>query len=236
MQPSMDTLEFCRTLTQRADSIDERRALFHAELVRPGYGGRRHVAFTTALTATVAVVAWAQVGHWGVVPLIGVGLAVLASMGVIYFGHRYPMHRSVPGMGPLYDLHTRSHHMLFDREQLEIRHHTDVGMVMLPKIWTLALSVVVFPLVALPLVLVSTDAAWAFLGCVEAYYLLYELVHLAAHAPDDSLVHRLPVLGYLTAHHRQHHDWTVMHHKNFSMVIPLFDYLLGTRAAPGQRR
>lgn len=232
----MDTLEFCRTLTQRADSIDERRDLFRAEMVPPGYGGGRHLAFTAVVTMSVAAAAWVQVGHWGVASLVGIGMAVLASMGVIYFGHRYPMHRSVPGMGPIYDLHTRCHHMLFDGDHLKIRTRADVGMVMLPKIGSLVLSVVVFPLVALPIAWVSADAAWAFLGCVEAYYLLYELVHLASHAPDDSFVHRLPVLGYLTAHHRHHHDWAVMHHKNFSMVIPLLDYVLGTRADAGQRR
>lgn len=228
----MDTLEFCRELTRRAESIDDRRALFREEMVRPGYSGGRHIAFTVLLTASVAAVAWAQVGHWGAASWLGVGTAILASMGVIYFGHRYPMHRSIAGLSPVYDMHTRCHHMLFDREHLEINTRADAGMVMLPKIWTLALSAVAFPLIALPVAVLSTDAAWAFLGCVQAYYLCYEMVHLAAHAPDDSLVHRLPVLGYLTAHHRHHHDWTVMHRKNFSMVIPVLDYVLGTREAP----
>ncbi|MEM6991742.1 MAG: sterol desaturase family protein [Myxococcota bacterium] len=226
----MDVMTFCRTLTRRADSIEERRALYRSELAPHGYRGGLHIAYTIALGLSLTAGAWSQVQRWTAAAQLGLAGGVLASMCVIYFAHRFPMHHASGRAA--YDLHTRCHHMLFDRDHLEIRSLADIGMVMLPKFGTLVLCVVVFPLIAAPLTLVSWDATFAFLGCVQLYFLAYELVHLAAHAPDQSRVHRTPGLGFLTRHHRRHHDWRVMHSKNFAMVLPLFDYLFGTAAPP----
>ncbi len=232
---TMDPFEFCRTLTKRADTTEARQALFRAEMTPAGYRGGVHLGFTVVVTAAVAALAWTGVEHWSWSAAAGLGIGLLASMAVIYFGHRYPMHRRLRGATAAYDLHTRVHHMLFDRDHLEVANLRDLGMVMLPKGMTLAMTVIGFPLLAAPLALWSADAALAFLGLVVLYYLAYELVHLAAHAPDDSIVHRLPGLGFLTAHHRHHHDHTVMHRANFGMVVPVLDYVFGTRQRPPSR-
>ena len=225
----MDVIEFCRTLTRRAPTIEGRRALFRKELRRPGYSGRWHVGLVVAITVSTAAMAFGLVESWGLAELLAIAGAMLVSMTAIYFGHRYPMHRPVRGMSVLYALHTRAHHMMFNDEHAEIRTLDDVDMVMLPPRWALGLCVVVMPLIASPLLLVSLDTALAFVATASLYYLAYELVHLAAHAPDGHRIHRTPLIGWLTRHHRIHHDWRRMHDANFGVVVPLWDLLLGTR-------
>ncbi len=225
----MDLRSFSQTLTQRAKTIDDRRALFREEVLPSRYSGVAHVAFTTVLTAGLALLALTMIEAWDLTVSMAMAAAVFASMSFIYFAHRYPMHRPLPGAGAIYDLHTRVHHMLFGEGRTEIRVHQDVYMVMLPVWMAAALCVVGFPLVAAPLLWVGTDAALAFLAVVYLYFGGYELVHLATHAPAESRLHRVPVLSALIRHHQEHHAWDKMHKGNFSMIIPLWDWVLGTK-------
>jgi sterol desaturase/sphingolipid hydroxylase (fatty acid hydroxylase superfamily) len=150
-------------------------------------------------------------------------------MSWIYFGHRFPMHRPVPGLGAIYDLHTRCHHMLFDYGRTEIRKANDAYMVMLPPWLTVALCLVVYPVLASVMLLVSLDAALASVGTYCVYLVAYELVHLAAHAPPEFGLDRVVGLGAMLRHHQRHHAWSEMHKGNFSMLFPVWDWVLGTK-------
>ena len=193
------------------------------------YSGWLHGSCTVAFTVVPAVVALAWVDTFGVVEAGTVVAAVLFGASTVYLLHRVLMHRSRPPLHAIYDVHTRCHHMLFNEGQTQIQSSRDLYMVLFPPRWTIALALVGVPLLSAPLLLVSVDVALTFAGVAYLYFLGYELVHLAAHLPDASAVHRIPVLRQLTRHHQRHHAWEHMHHCNFSMLIPLWDWILGTK-------
>ena len=224
-----DVVSFCRSLASRADTVEARQALFREELLPRNYSGTLHASCTVVFTVVPATVAFLLVDAFGLAEVVTVAAAILFGTTTVYLLHRVLMHKSRPPLHVIYDMHTRCHHMLFNEGQTEIRSIQDLYMVLFPPRWTIALALVGVPLLAAPLLLVSTDVALTFAGVAYLYFLGYELIHLAAHLPDRSLVHRIPLLRQLTRHHQRHHAWERMHHCNFSMIIPLWDWLLGTK-------
>lgn len=225
----MNVLSWCRSLASRAKTVEGRQALVRQELRSQYYSGVVHIATTIACALGPGLAAWLLVDSWGAAEAVTLVVGALVAHTIIYSLHRGPMHHRLPVLSPLFDVHTRAHHMLFNEGEIEIRTVQDVDLVMLPTPWAVALCALGIPLLAAPLLLVSTDVALAFAGLAYFFFLAYELVHLAGHAPADAWVHRAPVLRTLVRHHQRHHAWERMHECNFSMIIPLWDWLLGTK-------
>ncbi|MCA9710744.1 MAG: hypothetical protein KDK70_33190, partial [Myxococcales bacterium] len=210
-----------RDIARLASTVAGRQALYRT-MRAPGHHGGQQLAAVIAVSLVPAVVALASVEHWGLASLGAALAAVFQGMSIVYFGHRYPMHHVWRGLEIVHEMHTRYHHMMFDEGQTEIASLDDVDMVMFPARHALGLCAVVVPLLALPWLLgLGLDAALAHAGVAWLYYLAYELVHLAAHGPIGGPLDRVPGLGWLLRHHRRHHAWSLMHHGNFSMLIPL---------------
>ncbi|MBI4600934.1 MAG: fatty acid hydroxylase [Planctomycetes bacterium] len=71
--------------------------------------------------------------------------------------------------------------------------------------------------------------AWAAGGAVAAmvsYYGLYEYLHYCMHVPRGRRLERTRFFRFVQAHHRLHH---VYYHKNLNVVLPIADFLLGSR-------
>lgn len=218
----------CRDLVREAATVLERRALSRQR--RPaGYRGGRHLAIVIAVSLGPALVALASVSTWGLT-VLGAALAgVVMGSTVVYLSHRFPMHRRMRGLELLYDAHTGCHHMVFDENHTEIASIDDLSMVLFPAPFAAGLCGILVPLLAAPwLLLAGFDAALAFAAVAWLYYLAYELVHLAAHLRVGGPWDRTPGLGWLLRHHRRHHAWSLMHHANFGMLDPVWDWAMGT--------
>lgn len=226
------TRDFCQNLASRAKTVEARQALFRREALPRLYSGKLHLLFTAIVALGCAGGCSLAISSWDFVVLGSVLATIFVAMTLIYLGHRFPMHRPVPGLLPIYELHTRCHHMLFDYGRTEIRETDDAYMVMLPPWLTVALCVAIYPALSLVMLLISPDAFWASVGTYCLYLLTYELVHLAAHAPPEYGLSGVPVLGALLEHHQRHHAWSEMHHGNFSMLFPVWDWVLGTKLRP----
>jgi sterol desaturase/sphingolipid hydroxylase (fatty acid hydroxylase superfamily) len=57
------------------------------------------------------------------------------------------------------------------------------------------------------------------------YYAAYEYIHWCMHLPKRRIVERSGLYFRLNGHHLLHHRYM---HKNFNVVLPLADLLLGT--------
>jgi sterol desaturase/sphingolipid hydroxylase (fatty acid hydroxylase superfamily) len=57
------------------------------------------------------------------------------------------------------------------------------------------------------------------------YYAAYEYMHWCMHLPNRRHVERSKIFFRLNGHHLLHHRYM---HKNFNVVLPLADLLLGT--------
>lgn len=69
----------------------------------------------------------------------------------------------------------------------------------------------------------------ALLGMFTAmagYYALYEYLHFCMHVPGNRSFERTRFFKFVQEHHRLHH---VYYMKNLNVVIPIADFILGTR-------
>lgn len=226
----------CRRIAAQAATVPERQALFRRQRL-PNRRGWVQLSLVVLAPLLPSLAALSQVHGFGLAEVVAVLTGLLVGTSFVYFGHRFPMHHPWPGIGIVYEMHTRCHHMLFDEAHTEIESVDDVDMVMLPWPQAVALCAVLVPLLAAPwLWWLGWDAALVYAAVSWLYYLAYELVHLAAHARVGGPLDHVPGLGWLLRHHRRHHAWPLMHHGNFSMLIPLWDLVLGTRLPPRGRR
>ncbi len=210
------------------ESVADFRARYRREQIGPRYSGVAHFLFTTLFS--FAAIGWAvytvhspTIFEWATVPL-----TFLFANFAEYFGHKRYMHRPRPPFDAVYKRHTVEHHHFFTHEAMAYESPRDFKMVLFPPV----LIVFFFGLFALPvgalLWLVATpNVARLFVATAVGYYLTYEWLHFSYHLPETVLA-RVPLLGFLRRHHTAHHDLALMGKWNFNLTLPLCDLLFGT--------
>lgn len=208
------------------------REAHRREHIGPHYSGKVHFAFALlfslgGIAACAAFLDDVQPLEWLAVPLTFL-YANLAE----YAGHRWVMHRKVRRLGLIYERHARQHHRFFTDREMALESWQDCRVVLFPAV----LMVFFFGAFALPVGLllawlVSANVALLFVLVALAYYLNYELLHLAYHLPETIPVSRWPLLRRLRGLHHRHHDPALMAHANFNITYPIGDWLFGTYRA-----
>ncbi|MEQ1831890.1 MAG: sterol desaturase family protein [Candidatus Eisenbacteria bacterium] len=148
--------------------------------------------------------------------------------------HRYWLHR--PWLPPqMFTAHTLVHHQLCKHDDTFEVHEEEqeealtfqwwaapiiVGLNMIP--WAVLLLASRF--VTLPALPWNT-IMWTVAAVVFAYYLSYEGFHYLMHKPSVAWIERRGFFQWMKNHHRLHH---VYMGKNFNVVLPLADWMLGT--------
>jgi hypothetical protein len=84
---------------------------------------------------------------------------------------------------------------------------------------------------AIPIALVIGVFSWVgalvFIGTVYLHHWLWNQIHLEMHKPEHKYFENWPVYQFLARYHLLHHRHP---NKNFNVVFPLADYVLGTHA------
>ncbi len=209
----------------------EYREAYRREHVGPRYSGRAHLTFALVFSlGGIALCIWqldaTQPLEWLTIPL-----AFLYANLVEYAGHRWVMHRKVPGLGLIYRRHSGQHHRFFTDRHMALEGWQDCKVVLFPAV----LMVFYFGAFATPVGLLlawltTANVAWLFVAVALGYYLNYELLHLAYHLPEDSRLLNLPFIRRLRRLHHRHHDTSLMAHRNFNITYPIGDWLFRTRA------
>lgn len=209
----------------------EYRVAHRRENIGPRYSGRAHLAFILFFTlAGIALCGW-QLESVAALEWLAIPLTFVYANLVEYVGHRWVMHRNVPGLGLIYKRHAGQHHHFFTDRHMALEGWPDCRVVLFPVV----LMVFFFGVFALPSGLLlawlaSPNVAWLFVATALGYYLNYELLHLAYHLPEDSAFLRLPFVERLRRLHHRHHDTTLMAHRNFNITYPIGDWLFRTKA------
>jgi hypothetical protein len=197
-----------------------------------GYDGRVHLAITFGggLLALFACL-W-QLKDVGPLEWLALPLSFAYANLAEYLGHRFPMHRPFKGLGIVYKRHAGQHHRFFSHEAMPIDGLRDLRAVLFPPV----LVVFFFGLFATPAwfvleKLVSADVAWLFVAGGIAYFLNYEVLHLAYHLPETHWLARLAPVRKLRWLHTLHHDTRRMARHNFNISYPVCDWLFGTLSA-----
>ncbi len=210
---------------------EEFRQQYRERHVGKNYSGRAHLAFVLVFSLGGIMLCLGQLDQVRPLEWLTVPLAFLYANLAEYLGHRFVMHRKVPGLGLIYKRHAGQHHVFFTRDRMALDGWRDAKAVLFPPI----LMIFFFGVFATPVALLlawlfSANVAWLFVATGLFYYLNYELLHLAYHLPEDSRWLELPFLKRLRRLHHVHHDTTLMASRNFNITYPIGDWLFGTRA------
>jgi len=145
--------------------------------------------------------------------------------------HRYWLHR--PWLPPqMFTAHTLVHHQLCKHE--DTFHVTEPEQEeALTFQWWAGVALVAINMIPWAIVALLTRGTgypgWTVActvgGTFYVYYLFYEGLHHLMHKPQIAWIERAGFFKFIKKHHRLHH---VYMGKNFNVVLPLADLLLGT--------
>jgi len=146
---------------------------------------------------------------------------------VEYWLHRTPLHRRIPGLKNIFEIHSNQHHRFFSQHMPFYESTRDLHTVFFPAYAPVALI--------LGLILAgklfphswSPNAAPLLVVASCSYFLMYELLHFSHHTGILKF-EAGSLLGKMRAHHTLHHDPTIMTKTNFNVTFPLCDWLFGT--------
>ncbi len=167
-------------------------------------------------------------------PLVVIPLAVLVGLLQTslfeWIYHRYWLHR--PWLPPqMFTAHTLVHHQLCKHDDTFHVTEEEQEEALTFQWWAapvlVGINMVPWALLALfkPLGLPWMTVMWGVGGVVLLYYFAYEGFHYLMHKPSMPWIERAGFFKFLKNHHRLHH---VYMGKNFNVVFPLADVLLGT--------
>lgn len=87
------------------------------------------------------------------------------------------------------------------------------------------------PIKALPFAAVIALFSWSgaliFIGVVTFHHWAWNKIHLEMHKPEQKSFSKWPIYKFLARYHWLHHKYP---DKNFNVVFPFADYILGTTA------
>ena len=212
------------------ESVARYRDRYRAEEIPRRYWGAGHLAFVILFSLGGIAIAISQLANVSAWAWLTVPVTFLYANLVEYLGHRFAMHRKLPGLGLIYRRHAGQHHRFFTDQHMELDSAHDFRAVLFPPL----LVIFFFGLFAFPVGMViamsgSANVAWLFVATALAYYLNYELLHLTYHLPRESRLARLPGLARLKRLHQRHHNPKLMARFNFNITYPIFDRLFRTR-------
>jgi hypothetical protein len=160
--------------------------------------------------------------------------AALGFIGGTVFGsffewtlHRFFMHRLTAGWRYPFERHALIHHRIFRADHtyhvVDERHKQTI-----PMAWWNGPAIVAVCLIPFIIAAVLSRKWGVLCGGAMActvYFAAYEYMHWCMHLPRQRHVERSGIFFRLNGHHLLHHRYM---HKNFNVVLPLADLLLGT--------
>jgi hypothetical protein len=158
---------------------------------------------------------------------IGFVVAVIFASFFEWILHRYVMHRPVGPFDYAFKAHAVVHHQIFKADHTYHLHDEKDKHTIAMAWWNGPVLVVCCQI---PFVLWSLAGghwgivAGSVIACC-AYYGAYEYMHWCMHLPKKRNIERSGIYFRLNGHHLLHHRYM---HKNFNVVLPLADLLLGT--------
>ena len=141
--------------------------------------------------------------------------------------HRYFMHRVFGKFDYAFKAHAVVHHQTFKADHTyHLVHEKDKKTI--PMAWwngPLLISLCQIPFVILSVVTGKYGLLAGSILASTSYYCAYEYMHWCMHLPKKRNIERSGIYFRLNGHHLLHHRYM---HKNFNVVLPLADLLLGT--------
>jgi hypothetical protein len=202
-----------------------------ADKVPAWYSAQGNYMITVLISFPLVIYALLKIKNIEMLDLAIVPVFIFFASGFEYFAHRYLLHHRVRFFQKPFVEHTLKHHRYFTSEAIEVETSKDFSRVFFP-VWgvfmiqyggTLPLSLAFGQIL-------SPNAGFLTLITGAIFFFMYETIHMICHLPKNNLIFKIPGLLFLREHHRLHHDQKLMSKKNFNIVIPIWDFLMRTRA------
>ena len=141
--------------------------------------------------------------------------------------HRFIMHKPLGGFDYAFKAHAVVHHQTFKADKT---YHlaNDKDKKTIPMAWWNGPVLIAVAQIPFVLFCLAVDHWLLLLGstiAISAYYAAYEYMHWCMHLPKTRRIERSGIYFRLNGHHLLHHRYM---RKNFNVVLPLADFLLGT--------
>lgn len=160
-------------------------------------------------------------------PVIGFFCSVVYASFFEWVLHRYIMHRPLGKFRYPFESHALIHHRVFRADHT---YHLidDKDAKTIPMAWwngPVLVAVGMIPFLAVAWSFGIWGLLYGALVACAGYYATYEYIHWCMHLPRKRNVERTGIFFRLNGHHLLHHRYMG---KNFNVVLPLADLLLGT--------
>lgn len=164
--------------------------------------------------------------------LAGIAVGIVFGSFFEWTLHKYVMHRPVWNFRYAFQAHAVVHHQVFKADKTyHLINEKDKETI--PMAWWNGPVLILIG--AIPFAAISwlfstwSIGSWGFVAggaiAFSVYYGTYEYIHWCMHLPKARRVEKPWWFRKLNGHHLLHHRYM---HKNFNVVFPLADFLLGT--------
>jgi hypothetical protein len=143
-----------------------------------------------------------------------------------WFIHKNLMHRPIGRFKHFFVGHTLVHHGMYQADSSYIVGERS-GKELTLAWWAMPFPILAqTPMLAAIAVWVSPPVAVGLLVAFTVYQTSYEYLHYCMHVPRNRWFESGRAFQWLNTHHYQHHR---KHNTNLNIVIPIADYIFGTR-------
>lgn len=216
-------------MSMTGEKLSDYRAQYRQSFISPTYNGKLHFAFTVSFSLLVILASLLQLENVTMLQWLTIPITFLYANFAEWAGHRFAMHRKRKIAGLVYTRHTLQHHRFFTHQHMDIDSIADYKAVLFPPILVTFFLLVFFVPFGLALTWVfGTNVAWLGVATGMGYFLNYELLHWSYHQPAGHWVHAIPGHAKLKKLHTDHHDPSLMAHKNFNISYPITDWIMKT--------
>lgn len=164
-----------------------------------------------------------------------VGVSAIMMSFIEHQVHRRFMHRKsplgnvIPAIHKVFDHHAIKHHGTYSKifHDEPVAPGTDRGI----RLNLREGFIESLPFAAI-IAFFSIPGAIIFPCVAVGHHYLWNLIHIEMHKPEKRFFYNWPIYKFLARHHFLHH---VYPEKNFNVVLPLADFVLGTAATPKRK-
>ncbi|SFF62816.1 Fatty acid hydroxylase superfamily protein [Fontimonas thermophila] len=210
--------------------MDARQLAFRAEYqakISPYYNGWLHGAWIFGFGLAYIGLTLSRVETAGWAWLSAVPALVVSNLGEWWL-HKYALHRRIDALRALWHRHTVEHHSYFTEARMTVDSHREYRIIFFPPYAIVGIGLIhaLFGLVwGLAF---GVDAMWIWMAGGMLHYLAYEVLHTAAHLPENRWLARLPLVSTMRRNHWVHHHQALMTDYNLNLTVPFADWLFGT--------
>ncbi len=206
------------------DAVKRFRSEYQASIGQH-YNGWLHGGFIFAVGGLyIATCAYqAQGGGWAWLSVIP-GF-VLANFGEWWL-HKYALHRRIEPLRALWQRHTVQHHHYFTESAMTVGSHREYRIIFFPPYAVVGIGLIHALFGALWALPLGAAAGWAWMLGGMSHYMLYEILHTAAHLHERPIYRHLPLVNTMRRNHWMHHHQKLMPEYNLNLTVPFADWVM----------